>query len=74
MKKPLKIAHPKLKLTILVIVIAALIIGFMSGQYYSTHIKQDNAQPSLGTVPYFCNCPNIPVNATPAEESKSCTC
>jgi hypothetical protein len=61
---------------IAILVIAVFIVGFFGGQYYSNH---QNPQIHITTTSpdgnsKVCNCPNIPINATPADISKICPC
>jgi hypothetical protein len=60
-------------LSITVLVLVALIIGFFAGQYYSNH-QNSLSDTSSGTGPEICNCPNIPVGTSPAKIAKICPC
>ena len=55
----------RLGIYVLLIVVAALVIGFLGGYYYSNHRNTtDKRQTSPGSVPVVCECPFIPSNYT----------
>lgn len=56
----------------IVIIILAIAIGFLGGEFYSNHVaKSSSSSLNVVSPTTVCNCPNIPVGSNP---EKICKC